>query len=1277
MKKNKTICHFCDIQSDVVKELNIGNQRVNVCMGSDGTIHSMSANVNKYRNTTIYSFEITKDVYKVHISGMTVADGFFLDGRLQYKAAGFYVRDIPQIPTDLTAESQKLKKVLQNSGYPSEKIDSEIEAAQEKLRGYVEWFENTNYSYSSLCYSQMTNNYTECELLVPHELFDEKSSSKVYLYVASRSVPKVQACLYPKDVPYFYEDPVAESVNEGNSLLGSRILLGEAYMGGKKLNGFYMWANPLTKAQSNGKDSTTYKAYFCVVSKVSELKKVEDLFKKRLLKAPNDVRKSSKSVVEKRLLEYVVKTLKLGVFEYDQEIMVYPKDTSPFYSFVWDTNSIAWKGYVETEETQNKIHHEFKNLYDCFGLNGIYTSMFSFSAISANTAAKKITRALLQQPKGKRCISIDGFLRQLMGAAIYEGGSDDNVMERKNNNNVNNIPSQINKDRRLFRDYLYSMIYSDSKEEYSGEGFFFYDSPIHYNKPKYDLGSEISPDLAEALIKTDEANPSAHAFVGKVIEYWGKRKHYHDILCNCLNIGDPDNRKDKRPTSGCHAIKKLMQDIFKAVDRYKIDIDYVYADIEQITNTAWPLRTNHRLELEETYLYDLDLYKVNGQISCDKMWNAAFSSKRFKKEIAPKLKARGFFFDADGMPCWSYVKNSFWDVEPTQRPSLGYWRCDTYAQRRQINIWDCVMDEYFAGLLQKYVYAPIRAYNPRVKYSANHVTAAKAYVSYGREIKFEPYLGGNVDLGNQMCSSVPLYGGDISKGHCKFNLDDYRCFVDDESGFAKFKNEINTLRMATASTSTGVMPFYACRYFCGDMDGFYRESLIHFWLCNPNQMIAYLNYDEDYGLKSDVEDAKRLYFRSCYQETQNVLDELNKFITKPIEKVLTPNLVNENEDFVISGVQVGNKNIWRLTQKDPIRMGPELMILLPSKTRRISFITNGKNIVFHGKIEGVHIEKERKHGAWIVTSKTCFPEISACKNFFEYRPSYETDKPRLEDNLLFKPFADKFTWQRTFTHMRGVQVFGECAPHQIWETHICFNNPKNSEIFKASDASMLGLEVGKWYTIRAVADYPDMNALEQGKLKTGDVKYYCKADGESEFKEVFSGNADFENGLYKIVENVHIGEYGEAVADSFKVFIAGKNIRTDLFRESDGVNITRVNKSLDDYKNTGLVDTKVSDKVMAKISWLNASDEDEIYTVRVYQYIINKKKRGIVQTLENRLLAKKFELLKEKVNVGAGMQDYKISALAAMKPFVYCILETEIRDKNNQVVFVNRVLPRQ
>lgn len=1269
MKKKNTIIHFSDIPSNNIKELKAISQRAETCMGSDGTIYVTPQNIYK---TTIYSYEITKDIHKVHISDV-VCSSSLLEKRPQFKVAGFYIKDIPQVPTNLKKEEERLRTILKKSGYPEEKINSEIEAAQTQLTEYADEFIGSNYSHASSCiyYRNFANGESEHELIVPRELFERSGTSRIYLYVASykATVPKVQAYSYPKDTLYFYEEPVAESVTEGNSLLSSRIMLGEVRQNGKKLNGFFFWAAPFTKVQSKGKDSITCKAYFCSVPKASELKKKEELFNKKVLKASIDAKKSSKTILEKKLIEYATKTLKLGIYEYNQPITVYPKINSPFNSFIWRTNCLAQKKYVETANTENQIHHDFKNLFDNFGFDGIYNSFASFNVLPTTSVAKAIARAMLQQPKGRRSISLDGFLTQLMGAAIYEAESKSNTMISANDSDKGNIiPKQINKDRRLFRDYLYSMIYSDAATDYSGEGFFFYDSPIHYNRPKYDLGSEISPDLASALIKMDDEDPTGHAFVKKVIEYWKTAKRYHSLLSEQMNIGDPDNPKDKRPTSGCHAIKKLLQEIFKIVNSYKINIDYVYSDLEQITNVAWSLRTKHRIEQNNDYLYDIDLYKKNGELSYEKMWNAAFSSPRFIKEIQPKLEARGFYHNENKNLPWTAVKGAFWRTNPTERPAMGYWISNSYASRREINIWDCVMEEYYIGLLEKYLFAPVKKYNPKARYSAYHVNGSKGYNSYGKNIRFEPHLGGNINIGKKMSSCTALYGGQLSEGHCKYNLDDYRCFVEDNSSFAKFKNEVNTMRAMQVSTPAGTMPFYSCKYFRGgDSDRLYKETLFHCWLTNPDQMIAYLNYETDnfgkYFNTDNVEEGKHAYFRACYQDIQEILDELNKYITKPIEKILSVNTINENENFVLSGVQVVDRNIWRLTPKEKF---PQKASLSQTTNQKNEFIfkIGEKEISFKGKrAEILYAYTNDNNGVWIITPKTVLPEITSSGNYFKVNPSYETDKPQKSSNSLFAYMGSNESLkkrQQNFWHMQGVSVFGEYAPQQIWEAHVRFNKLKEVLIFRSKATDFAGIEIGKWYTIRAIVTLPNINDVEKGCEYQGEIKYFCKADDETEFREIFkkSITEPLDGNVYKPIQYVQIGETDSVDTDSFKVYITGKNVRADLFRENDGVNITRVNKNISDYKDSTLANTRVTDQITAKISWLNASDDTETYVVKINQY--DQKGKSVKKSTLSRIY------------VGVGIQDYKVITLPSLNPKTR-ILEIEILDKNNEGVFLNSI----
>ncbi|MBP3672111.1 MAG: hypothetical protein J6J06_09155 [Bacteroidaceae bacterium] len=77
----------------------------------------------------------------------------------------------------------------------------------------------------------------------------------------------------------------------------------------------------------------------------------------------------------------------------------------------------------------------------------------------------------------------------------------------------------------------------------------------------------------------------------------------------------------------------------------------------------------------------------------------------------------------------------------------------------------------------------------------------------------------------------------------------------------------------------------------------------------------------------------------------------------------------------------------------------------------------------------------------------------------------------------------------------------------------------------------------------------------------------------------------------------------------FKIYHTGFNYKTEIFRNYNGINFSRVNKHIPAYKDMP-VESNVGDTYTAKISWLNALNKNIdcklIFKVNSIQYNIDK-----------------------------------------------------------------------
>lgn len=1268
-KKAPKIIHFNEIPSVEGAPLEVTTFRNYVNMSTIGIIEASEAKAH-----AIFSYKITPDIHKVVVSNLN--NTLYLDPKKREKVLiGLSVKDISP-ETDSSDLKKSIKTQLMINGFSEKDAENEVndKNVSREIKNCADPFIGSNNIFlQSVIRVKEYADGKNYEFIIPPSIFDGRK--EVYLFVSCNETPKVVPYTYPNNRVYFYKEPAAEALYVGDKLSDSKILFGEVHDGKKTLRGLFLWQKIFAKVKANGEDVQTLPALFLSLKKKSHLRPISTVLDNEIFK-----KAKKKTITEKVLLTVLQKIRKrysIELFTCDIKLPVYTKDTNQFYSFVWRTNDTAKGEFIEKDLSHPQKHQTYKSLFDNYGLGEIYNSPASFSYTSPTYAAEQIARGLLAQPKGKRSISIDGFLWELMGGVILEAQNNTFVHKTINPialidsiNSINSIDSPElialikaytpykNKDIRLTRDYLFSMAYStpakdSTKDSFSGEGYLFFDSPIHYNNPKVAIGREIDQEFAKELKKHD------HDFVYYLISCKERIKRAKNYFSEWLNIGDPDDPSDLRPSSGCHAAKDLLHDIFKKIHSFGIEINYVYSDIEQIYNTAWVTKTHGRIEhchssdTETSNCFNIGLYQTDGKLDFTKMWNAICETKRFQKEIVPELESRGFHTyqssKGTGDIYLSAVNKALWIGSPTKWPSFRYCLFNDFATRRELNIWDCVMMEYTANVQQKYLMDEVIKLNPNAKYSVYAHYSAKGYSHYGLySMLFEPSLGGSITLPQKMSSCTSIYGGRPSEGHCKFNLYDYRCFVNDKSAFALFKYEINHIRILRNDNPNGFMPFFSCQDFRKfhdeelDQSTFYKDTLFHTWMCQPNQMIAYFNYDGD--IKSNYEKknlAEKDYYTKCFQDTQKILNELNSIISAPIVKTLKTPIVNENDPYILTGVETATKRIWRLTLDTTKKITKKLI------KSGLNLTIDNTSIVFNTIILSLKDET----GYWIITAKDIEPDITK----HELLPSYYAENPfNSEPNLFTK--INSNVKGHSFYHSRDIMVFGENAPNQTWEAKIMFDKtPSSGNIFKVPVSKLSGIKANKWYTFTANVCTPKLEDYEDERDLQTKITLTYTGDGVTRTLEHTLSTTN----KYKPIDYIELGNgSGTVNCEYFKINIAGKNIRADIFRESDGVNITRVNKNIDEFKNTNLADTFTSDTLKAKISWLNATDEDEKYTVSVQQI-----PERVLILIRNNL---------GTVTAKANEQGYEILDIPKLRGDLSAIL-ISVRDSKENTVFSMRV----
>ena len=1088
-------------------------------------------------------------------------------------------------------------------------------------------------------------------IVVPREIF-ENINDYVYLCICTeirQGEPVVRSANFPKDRPFFYDSPVATSIYKGQSIKDSKILLGHVmeYKDGEytTLDGQYLWND--IEVPSDGIDHPTVE-----VHETSDYTfRCSD---NRIFSCPE-----------------------IKLYIYTQTPEERAKDVT---AFVWQSGNDddeVKKSYIQ--EGDENPYNTYSHVMDCLSTHTMYRSMVSLTKFTAENAARYAVKALAKQPEGFHSMSIDSnSLVFLMGGAIFKlefiiaHAVDDNNKLRNlyNEDDVKN--GKVNEISIV--DDLFAV---------NGSHLFF-DTDVTY-----------------------EHNPQEKV-----------RYYMQDVL----GIEEGSN--------GCKRIKKLLTDLFAQIATLGVSLDYVYCDIEGPWNDV-RIMTSRRFS--ERYF--------NSKNSTD---YASFCNSTLleelkdRKEIWNEMLKRGLDLSTEQL---SEVCTS--NDKPLSRHSFYGLNAKTYSQRRNPNIWDAVMKGYENELFYTYVMAPVLEYNPNAKCSIYEHGNAKGYVNQAQ--RFETYLGGTVQQNPQMYSCGAIYGEITGEYYKKLCMDNWKMFPNKRNYFSYFVGNINKLRSLLVSTQSekqrngkfnafiSSFNIWVNGYLQGDddeetkqrfkqlaeedddtidtLEAYYNEFMYHVFLCCPDKAIAYFQvetrainnnvtadgvktyyfpFGDDHDKTNNAETKYQQYYSNSYSRLQNVLAELNEKIGKSECETMVTTLASENEPYVISGVRLKDKKLWRVTlnKLKPIAAERETTIsITPSKNKphfssglkkckksrpdkqiivpeTIVYdidinLPNGRRISFANASNVI----EGEYGLWIETPLSGNPEFTAENNYYEDNPAYsspidyaglknkEVTSEYFYDNLnstlrqeeFVNVLDEKNGRNLKFIHSGTHTVFGEMPKfitlstkftlNKTTDSHVLFffypfesfypaigvlGRSTNGQTFSTQYVSVkeedkktirechnkAQLTIGNNYEL---IKYVALNSEPYAKTRTGRIRlelWELEQNGEKRLvlddeRDISFNNTEQEQAYQSIIDIASqnaLFKWDDITIHDFKMYFTQQHEKLELFRESDGVNIGRVNKQFQAYANLP-VETKWNDTLVGKLSWLNATDKPVKYAI--------------------------------------------------------------------------------
>ena len=1069
-------------------------------------------------------------------------------------------------------------------------------------------------------------------------LFFSGINDYVYLVVSCVKEPKIHAFFFPENQPFFWDKPVATSIFDNQTVEKSKILLGRVKSIAKIDNVRSLYGSRPKYAEK------TYK-----VNYAWEESSADDKF---CFKDDDSVCTIiKKSAVCSIQGENYASSLMLPVYVYRRD-----RISNDISAFVWHSGNeddMVKKSLLGCKEGDEEFYNKYRFLRESLSLETIYGSFASLTKLSELNAAKYIVRSLAHQPEGNRCISIEGHLQHLIGGALYR---------------IQGIIEQSrNKGQKILTDEDYNRV---NRLFLINGSHLFYDSSIDFT----------------GINENDEDR----VFLEKVLGL-------------------------KEGSNGCQRLSTLLRKVFSHVLQMGIRVDYINCDIENINNDARSLavhRFNTRYQYkDESNNAEQELkHKIYGVLQED-------INNYESSEIKEALKSLGYYENGNG-----YVNIASVPADDDTPGLYGISNDKSYAQRRNVNVWDVVMKNYTNKLFYKYIFNPIlnslnrplKGLPQMPKCSADSRYHSKGYLN--RAERYETYLGGTLELSGGMYSSIPLYGDHMTRGYVKPNMDNWK-ILSKPTPFSFFMDNINRLRLVALSSPPNRFNVFISSWNIwvyelnkelhflknNNINGgnkeektknqklyetaqkYHKELLYHAFLLNPDKAIAYFSMepkrrDEDDYIAFD----ERLYFTESYNYLQGILQELNKRLTGGEIIPQTKTLAVETEPYVLSCAEVSNKWIWRLTVNE------EINPIIEKST--VSFITGGRSLIFNAVENCV---SNHGIGFWIETLKDVKPQVfSNTENFY-------TDHPAINNigDFSLNPIDGKLTLVDSYKDKNNENketpsdylclsfpynqytVLGEipkyhsismkfkidrdmnktCYLLQLSALQneqgklICFALNPNSiqctdtvpfSLLNVKNANKPSFDITKGETYTLVVSFK-ITAIVENEF-SGDV--YYKLTDETEQKIWTSGilNWNFYNSmgnqcladdiklwnhkqrpgclmadnkpvllsslLKKYLEGIDedkqeterinwLTDMYKKVLDSapvaiedFSLCISGHQEKVELFREDNGLNITRVNKEVIAYAESELYEA-FSDAMIAKFSWLNAEAKSIRYNL--------------------------------------------------------------------------------
>ena len=1029
----------------------------------------------------------------------------------------------------------------------------------------------------------------------------------IYLVISCIEEPVVHVHHFPENQPFFWEKSVATSLNSGERLRDSNISLGVVMTIIPKKNdntrgmqyreivhsGIFVWK------RSN-------QVVNCVKGHICSVRDYLVVFKD----------KETNSVLHYKQEVYVYSTNRHG----------HGNDVTAFVWHSGNEDDIVKKEYLGYKENDPKIYTTYPFIMDSLSLGIVYHSYASLS-FSLKKVAHYVTKYIACQPKGYRSLSIEGHLAYLMGGALSR---------------IANIVKGMKSDKKEYSSDVLKLIQAYYNQN---DSFLFFDCKLDYKRGggyKHEITGVDSVDKDEEARKylrdvlRIQSGQSAcermkELLLGIFTEIKKQNLSIDYVYCDIEDLfNEARNILVRRFDEKYLKALAKYNNNEQGWEDYKIRIyEAIYNEIYMSNKTSCSkdaLIISEDLDCLGYYhnlQQDLPLEDIQS-VRSDEEPSLYGNKKVYEKrrnlnvwDVVMKNYTNKLFYN--------YVYTPILQLFPKTRFSVNsrFMACG-YHNRAEM------FETYLGGSLkldgqqkaEREMYSSIPLYGEHMTsgYKKLNMDNWKVFP------KVTPYSF-FIDHINRL-RLVAL----SSKGKFDVFLTSWNIWAYDINQILHFHKNV-----VKSQKKNGRDRRQQLKITENLVKGYYCELLYHTFLLNPDKAIAYFNLEEsrrheDYYIALE----KNRYFKESYKSLQKVLDDINTLFDGGEIKPLTNVLATETDPFVITGAEVNGKNIWRLSYDSAYECKH------PSKalSKVATFSVADKTITFKSSsLNGIIVIHKGNStcGFWIITPKNVMPQISSQENYYYHHPAYykkwstQGVIPEGDEVIDFGDNARIFSYK----DFNNYTLFGElplvmnmslkfevkgniCSDNWLlWSSEFEHDGKKfhvelggeNKTLFVilGGDCQLTNSSIPTKCVIQHNEKYElklqiKFSKEEDGTFSNLGTAIYSLCDSKDNVVAENSSSIYLPKikTLQHFITTMSICHFRKEEVwnnfylEDFRLYFSGHHEKVELFRESNGLNITRVNKNVAAYANSK-IEADFTDRIIAKFSWLNAEQRSIMY----------------------------------------------------------------------------------